>query len=81
MANKFGYSGNLGYNSLRVSRNVTCCCPKGEPGEVAKGDKGKKGEKGDIGLKGDKGNIFNTPGDSYANYVYRDETAYQKNGK
>lgn len=37
MANKYGYSGHLGYNSLRVSRSQTCCCPtRGERGPAGK---------------------------------------------
>jgi hypothetical protein len=55
MANKFGYSGNLGYNSYRVSRSGKCCCPpKGDKGDD--GLDGLKGDKGDIGEKGVKGN-------------------------
>ena len=37
MANKYGYSGHLGYNSLRVSRSQTCSCPtRGERGPAGK---------------------------------------------
>ena len=54
MANKFGYSGSLGYNSFKVSRGGNCCCPpKGDPGP--KGDTGHPGIKGDVGPTGPKG--------------------------
>ena len=53
MANKFGYSGSLGYNSYKISRGGNCCCPpKGDPGE--KGDTGLPGK---VGPKGDKGAV------------------------
>ena len=54
MANKFGYSGSLGYNSYRISRGGNCCCPpKGDKG--TKGDTGFTGQKGDVGPVGPKG--------------------------
>jgi len=60
MANKFGYSGNLGYNSYRVSRSGKCCCPpKGDKGDD--GLDGLKGDKGDRGEKGFKGNTGSIP--------------------
>ena len=58
MANKFGYSGSLGYNSYRVTRSGNCCCPpKGDPGP--KGDTGHPGAKGDVGPIGPKGDSVN----------------------
>ena len=60
MANNFGYSGNLGYNSYRVSRSGKCCCPpKGDKGDH--GLDGLKGDKGDRGQKGFKGNTGSIP--------------------
>jgi hypothetical protein len=50
MANKFGYSGSLGYNSYKMSRGGNCCCPE-------KGDRGTKGDQGFQGIKGDTGPI------------------------
>ena len=57
MANRFGYSGSLGYNSTRISRSGNCCCPpKGDKGDIGeKGFYGEKGDKGDDGVKGDSG--------------------------
>ena len=58
MANKFGYSGSLGYNSYRISRGGNCCCPpKGDKG--TKGDIGLPGSKGDVGPIGPKGDSVN----------------------
>lgn len=70
MANKFGYSGNLGYNSYRVSRSGKCCCPpKGDKGDD--GLDGLKGDKGDIGEKGVKGNTGSTAAvTQYGLFIY-----------
>ena len=58
MANKFGYSGSLGYNSYRISRGGNCCCPpKGDKG--TKGNIGLPGSKGDVGPIGPKGDSVN----------------------
>ena len=58
MANKFGYSGSLGYNSYRISRGGNCCCPpKGDKG--TKGNIGLPGSKEDVGPIGPKGDSVN----------------------
>ena len=76
MANKFGYSGSLGYNSYKISRGGNCCCPpKGEPGP--KGDTGFPGPKGDegpIGPKGDSVNITQHGLFIFADYILTQDT-------
>jgi len=72
MANKFGYSGSLGYNSYRISRGGNCCCPpKGDPGP--KGDNGPVGPQGPKGPEGPPGTI-GVIGACYSDYLYWDNT-------
>lgn len=72
MANKFGYSGSLGYNSYRISRGGNCCCPpKGDPGP--KGDHGPVGPEGPKGSQGPPGSI-GIIGTCYSDYLYWDNT-------
>ncbi len=72
MANKFGYSGSLGYNSYRISRGGNCCCPpKGDPGP--KGDHGPVGPEGPKGSQGPPGTI-GVIGTCYSDYLYWNNT-------
>ena len=72
MANKFGYSGSLGYNSYRISRGGNCCCPpKGDPGP--KGDIGHVGPQGPKGPEGPPGTI-GVIGTCYSDYLYWNNT-------
>jgi hypothetical protein len=72
MANKFGYSGSLGYNSYRISRGGNCCCPpKGDPGP--KGDNGPVGPQGPKGPEGPPGTI-GVIGACYSDYLYWNNT-------
>jgi hypothetical protein len=72
MANKFGYSGSLGYNSYRISRGGNCCCPpKGDPGP--KGDNGPVGPQGPQGPQGPPGTI-GVIGACYSDYLYWNNT-------
>jgi hypothetical protein len=72
MANKFGYSGSLGYNSYRISRGGNCCCPpKGDPGP--KGDNGPVGPQGPEGPQGPPGTI-GVIGACYSDYLYWNNT-------
>ena len=72
MANKFGYSGSLGYNSYRISRGGNCCCPpKGDPGP--KGDNGPVGPQGPQGPQGPPGTI-GVIGNCYSDYLYWNNT-------
>jgi hypothetical protein len=72
MANKFGYSGSLGYNSYRISRGGNCCCPpKGDPGP--KGDNGHVGPQGPKGPEGPPGTI-GVIGACNSDYLYWNNT-------
>lgn len=74
MANKFGYSGSLGYNSYRISRGGNCCCPpKGDPGP--KGDTGPVGPEGPKGSQGSPGTI-GVIGKCYSDYLYWNNTTF-----
>ena len=74
MANKFGYSGSLGYNSYRISRGGNCCCPpKGDPGP--KGDHGPVGPEGPKGSQGPPGTI-GVIGTCYSDYLYWNNTTF-----
>ena len=80
MANKFGYSGSLGYNSFKVSRGGNCCCPpKGDPGP--KGDTGHPGIKGDVGPTGAKGDSTSLTQHGLFIYDGGDSNPYNINGE